>query len=45
MTIAILCQMFPDIRAKVKSGFSIHGLVPPEVVHYIEQEHLYYEED
>ncbi len=34
-----------DIRAKVKSGFSIHGLVPPEVVHYIEQEHLYYEED
>lgn len=34
-----------DIRAKVKSRISIHGLVPPEVAHYIEQEHLYYEED
>lgn len=31
-----------DIRAKVKSRISIHGLVPPEVAHYIEQEHLYY---
>lgn len=30
-----------DIRAKVKSRISIHGLVPPEVAHYIEQEHLY----
>ncbi len=34
-----------DIRAKVKRRISIHGLVPPEVAHYIEQEHLYYEED
>ncbi len=34
-----------DIRAKVRSGISIHGLVPLEVAHYIEQEHLYYEED
>lgn len=34
-----------DIRAKVKSRVSIYGLVPPEVAHYIEQEHLYYEED
>ncbi|MDE6622512.1 MAG: nicotinate-nucleotide adenylyltransferase [Lachnospiraceae bacterium] len=34
-----------DIRAKVKSGLSISGFVPPEVAHYIEQEHLYYEED
>lgn len=34
-----------DIRAKVKSGLSITDLVPPEVAHYIEQEHLYYEED
>lgn len=25
-----------DIRAKVKSRISIHGLVPPEVAHYIE---------
>lgn len=34
-----------DIRAKVKSRISIRGLVPPEVALYIEQEHLYYEED
>ena len=34
-----------DIRAKVKSGIPISKLVPPEVAHYIEQEHLYYEED
>jgi len=34
-----------DIRAKVKRRISIYGLVPPEVAHYIEQEHLYYEED
>ncbi|MDE5698196.1 MAG: nicotinate-nucleotide adenylyltransferase [Lachnospiraceae bacterium] len=34
-----------DIRAKVKSGLTISELVPPEVAHYIEQEHLYYEED
>lgn len=34
-----------DIRAKVRSRSSIYGLVPPEVAHYIEQEHLYYEED
>lgn len=34
-----------DIRAKVKSRISIRGLVPPEVAFYIEQEHLYYEED
>lgn len=34
-----------DIRAKVKNRISIHGLVPPEVAHYIEREHLYYEED
>ncbi len=34
-----------DIRTKVKDGKSIHGLVPPEVANYIEQEHLYYEED
>ena len=34
-----------DIRAKVKSGQSISDLVPPEVAHYIEQEHLYNEED
>lgn len=34
-----------DIRAKVKSSLPISKLVPPEVAHYIEQEHLYYEED
>lgn len=34
-----------DIRARVKSNQSISGMVPPEVAHYIEQEHLYYEED
>ena len=34
-----------DIRAKVKCSRSISALVPPEVAHYIEQEHLYYEED
>lgn len=34
-----------DIRANVKSSRSISGMVPPEVAHYIEQEHLYYEED
>lgn len=34
-----------DIRAKVKSSQPITELVPPEVAHYIEQEHLYYEED
>lgn len=34
-----------DIRARVKSSQSIRKLVPPEVAHYIEQEHLYYEED
>lgn len=34
-----------DIRAKVKSSLSISKLVPSEVAHYIEQEHLYYEED
>ena len=34
-----------DIRAKVKNGRSISELVPPEVAYYIEQEHLYYEED
>ncbi len=34
-----------DIRAKVKSSLSISELVPPAVAHYIEQEHLYYEED
>lgn len=34
-----------DIRAKVKSGIPISKLVPPEIAHYIEQEHLYYEED
>ncbi len=34
-----------DIRAKVRSSLSISELVPPEVAHYIEQEHLYYEED
>lgn len=34
-----------DIRAKVKSNLSISDLVPPEVAQYIEQEHLYYEED
>ncbi|MDE7273034.1 MAG: nicotinate-nucleotide adenylyltransferase [Lachnospiraceae bacterium] len=34
-----------DIRAKVKNGLSISKLVPPEVAYYIEQEHLYYEED
>ena len=34
-----------DIRTKVKSGQSISDLVPPAVAHYIEQEHIYYEED
>lgn len=34
-----------DIRARAKSSLSISGLVPPEVAHYIKQEHLYYEED
>mgnify|MGYP002510997565 CR=1 FL=1 len=34
-----------DIRAKVKHGKPIYDLVPPKVAHYIEQEHLYYEED
>lgn len=34
-----------DIRANVKSSRSISEMVPPEVAHYIEQEHLYYEED
>lgn len=34
-----------DIRAKVKSSLPISKLVPSEVAHYIEQEHLYYEED
>lgn len=34
-----------DIRAKVKSSQSISELVPAEVAHYIEQEHLYYEGD
>lgn len=34
-----------DIRAKVKNNQSILKLVPTEVAHYIEQEHLYYEED
>lgn len=33
-----------DIRAKVKSSQSILELVPTDVAHYIEQEHLYYEE-
>lgn len=34
-----------DVRARVKNGLSISELVPLEVAHYIEQEHLYYEED
>ena len=34
-----------DIRTKVKDNISILDLVPPEVAHYIEQEHLYYEKD
>ena len=34
-----------DIRAKVKGNIPISDLVPLEVAHYIEQEHLYYEED
>lgn len=34
-----------DIRAKVKSSLPITDFVPPEVAYYIEQEHLYYEED
>ena len=34
-----------DIRTKVKDNIPIVDLVPPEVAHYIEQEHLYYEED
>ncbi len=34
-----------DISAKVNSSLPISKLVPPEVAHYIEQEHLYYEED
>jgi len=34
-----------EIRVKVRHGQSISKLVPPEVAHYIEQEHLYYEED
>lgn len=33
-----------EIRAKVRQGMPIHDLVPPKVVYYIEQEHLY-EED
>ncbi|MEZ3479728.1 MAG: nicotinate-nucleotide adenylyltransferase [Lachnospiraceae bacterium] len=32
------------IRAMVRQGMPIHDLVPPKVVYYIEQEHLY-EED
>lgn len=34
-----------DIRAKVKGSLPITDFVPPEVAYYIEQEHLYYEED
>lgn len=34
-----------DIRARVNSNQSILELVPVEVAHYIEQEHLYDEED
>ncbi|MDE6364163.1 MAG: nicotinate-nucleotide adenylyltransferase [Lachnospiraceae bacterium] len=33
-----------EIRARVRQGMPIHDLVPPKVVYYIEQEHLY-EED
>ncbi|MDE7184554.1 MAG: nicotinate-nucleotide adenylyltransferase [Lachnospiraceae bacterium] len=33
-----------EIRARVRQGIPIHDLVPPKVVYYIEQEHLY-EED
>lgn len=34
-----------DIRAMVKSGRPVSHLVPRDVANYIEQEHLYYEED
>lgn len=34
-----------DIREKVKNGLPITKYVPPEVAHYIEQEHIYDEKD
>lgn len=34
-----------DIRARVRNGLSITGLVPKRVSEYIVQEHLYYEEN
>lgn len=34
-----------DIRARVRNGLSVAGLVPKRVSEYIVQEHLYYEEN